>query len=259
MSSPLHQIPRTEKRDIARALYANLSARFRKGPPERDLDDFLPQLLDIAARLEAQGSVGSSSSTETERERRIAAVVSADDEVDTYLRHIEGYLVVEGMRRMGPNGALARALHDVAFPDGLAHIDDRIVEENFHCRASLAVLRAPEHAATLAALKLPLVWLDEWEHALNASDAAVSEVLRTMAAQGGAPASASPTQPAAQPARDPDADWADLMARLRRYVAGRADRDDVRRIEEGRELLRPLFDALQKLRMEDAARVARKP
>lgn len=249
MSLPLQQIPRAEKRDIARGLYENLSARFRKGPPERELDDFLPQLLDIASRLETKDAGASAT---LDRERRIALVVSADDEVDTYLRHIEGFLAIEAMRRMGPKGALARALHDEAFPDGLAHIDDRIVEENFHCRASLAVLRAPRHAATLEALAFPLPWLDVWEQALDASDAASSEMLRALSA-GGAPASSAPA------ARDPDVDWADLMVRLRRYVSARADRDDLRRVEEGRDLLRPLFDALQKIRLqEDAARSQRK-
>ncbi len=247
MSVTLDQIPRAEKIAITKALHARLSARFQKGPPEVELDDYLPQLLDVARRLDAApGDV-----SEEERARRIAAVVSADDEVDTYLRHIEGFLAVEGMRRTGPNGALAKALHDQAFPDGLAHIDDRIVEENFHCRASLAVLRAPEHAATLAAIAFPLGWLDHWETALDASDAAISEVLRTIAAQSG-PA------PAAADDRDPEDDWVEIMVRLRRYVAGRAEIDDIARKDEGRELLRPLFDALQRLRLSADAAHARK-
>ena len=183
-------------------------------------------------------------SDEADRARRIAAVVSADDEVDTYLRHIEGYLAVEAMRRTGPNGALAKALHDAAFPDGLAHIDDRIVEENFHCRSSLAVLKAPEHATSLAALELPREWLVRWDTALDASDAAIAEVLRSIAAKETETAGAQP-----HANEDVEASWVDLMVRLRRYVANRAERDDVVRIEEGRELLRPLFDALQKLRM----------
>lgn len=248
MSVPLRQISRSEKGDIARALYARLSARFRRGPPEGVLDDYLPQLQDVAGRLDTP--VVDGPAHEAERAQRIAAVVSADDEVDTYLRHIEGYLVVEGLRRTGSNGALARAFHDVAFPDGLAHIDDRIVEENFHCRASLAVLRAPEHGATLAALGLPLAWLERWSEALDASDTAISKVLRTRATQ-------SDQATGAQPERDAEAEWVDLMTNLRRHVTNRAERDDIARIEEGRELLRPLFDALQKLRMDDAAKAAR--
>lgn len=243
MSASLDNIQRAEKAAISKALHARLSARFAGGPPEPELDDYIPQLADIARRLSVP--VGDAASPEGERARRIAAVVSADNEVDTYLRHIEGYLAVEAIRRTGQNGPLARALHDAAFPDGLAHIDDRIVEENFHCRASLAVLRAPENAAALAALQVPQEWLVRFETALDASDAAISEVMRTMAAskEGGARTQA-----------DPDADWANLMGRLRRYVTGRAEHDDVRRIEEGRELLRPLFDALQKLRMSAASR-----
>ncbi len=192
MSIPIQQIPRAQKRTIARALYATLSARFRKGQPEHALDDFLPQLIDVAVRL----------NTADVRAQRIMAIVSADDEVDTYLRHIEGYLAIEALRRTGPNPAVAKRLHDAAFPDGLAHIDDRIVEENFYCRGSLAVLRAPENKAALASLELPLVWLDRWEEALDSSDAAVSDGLRASANEGaGAPAA----QPS--PNRDPEADW----------------------------------------------------
>ncbi len=186
MSASLDQIHRAEKAAISKALHARLSARFTRGPAEPELDDYIPQLADVARRLAVPPN--NPVSEEAERARRIAAVVSADDEVDTYLRHIEGYLTVEALRRTGPNGGAARALHDAAFPDGLAHIDDRIVEENFHCRASLAILKAPERAATLAALELPREWLVRWEAALDASDAAISEVLRTMAAKdAGAP------------------------------------------------------------------------
>lgn len=254
MSIPIQQIARAEKRAIALALYANLSVRFRKGQPEHALDDFLPQLMDVAARLNPATSGGGGGGGEVDRAQRILAIVAADDEVDTYLRHIEGYLAVEALRRTGPKVAVAKAVHDAAFPDGLAHIDDRIVEENSHCRASLAILRAPGNAAALAALELPPAWLDRWEEALDASDAAVSEGLRALAAEGtGAP----PTQPSSN--RDPEADWVDLMARLRRYMASRAALDDATRIEEGRALLRPLFDALQALRVaEDAARPARR-
>src|SRR5689334_8312990 len=98
MSLTLDQIPRAEKVNIARALHQRLSARFQKGPPEGELDDYLPQLLDIVRRLTETLDVGRTVD-EAERARRIAAVVSADDEVDTYLRHIEGFLAVEALRR----------------------------------------------------------------------------------------------------------------------------------------------------------------
>jgi hypothetical protein len=240
MSASLDQIQRPEKAAISKALHARLSARFKGGPPEPALDDYIPQLADVTRRLDVQPN--NAASNEAERARRIAAVVSADDEVDTYLRHVEGYLAIEALRRTGQNGALARALHDAAFPDGLAHIDDRIVEENFHCRTSLAVLRAPENAAALAALDLPREWLVRFETALDASDMAISEVLRSIAAKDSPPAPAHAHE-------DVEADWVELMVRLRRYISTRAEIDDVGRIDEGRELLRPLFDALQRLRM----------
>jgi hypothetical protein len=242
MSVPIQQIPRAQKRAIAQALYTNLSARFRRGPPEVALDDFLPQLMDVATRLNATRPERT-----LDREQRILAIVSADDEVDTYLRHIEGYLAVEALRRAGPNVAKAKALHDLAFPDGLAHIDDRIVEENFHCRASLSVLRAPENSALIKEIELPPAWLDRWEAALNSSDAAVSQGLRASAMEAAGGAAGEPAN------QDPEADWVDLVARLRRHVTGRAARDDSARVEEGRVLLRPLFDALQTLRVADEA------
>src|SRR3954453_5096601 len=115
MAIPIQQIPRAEKRAIARALHANLSVRFRKGQPEHALDDFLPQLMDVAARLNPARSGGGGP---VDREQIILAIVSADDEAATYLRHIEGFLAVEALRRTGPTAALAKALHDSAFPDG---------------------------------------------------------------------------------------------------------------------------------------------
>jgi hypothetical protein len=254
MSIPIHQIPRAEKYAIALALYANLSVRFRKRGSEHALDDFLPQLMNVASRLNPAAGSNGGGGGGLDRAQRILAIVAADDEVDTYLRHLEGYLAVEALRRTGSKAAKAKALHDTAFPDGLAHIDDRIVEENSHCRASLAILRAPENAAALAALDVPSAWLDRWEEALDASDAAVSEGLWATAAEG---AGAPPDQLSSN--RDPETDWVDLMARLRRYMATRASLDDATRIEEGRTLLRPLFDALQALRVaEDAARPARR-
>lgn len=239
MAVTLHQIPCAEKISVTKALHAALGARLKKGPPEPELDDFIPQLGDIVRRLDAR-----SVDVEAERAQRIEAVVGADDDVDTYLRHIEGYLAIESLRRTGPNAVIAQALHAAAFPSGLAYIDARIVEENFHCRASLGVLRAPENAGNLETLRLPKDWLDRWEAAIDASDAAIAAVMSHMARANSAGEAAR---------ADPEADWVDLMVRLRRHVTNRAQRDDIVRVEEGRELLRPFFDALHKLRVEGDA------
>ena len=84
-------------------------------------------------------------------------------------------------------------------------------------------------------------------------EVAVSEMLRTGSTEGSTASTTTQTN------RDPEADWVDVMARLRRYVAGRAALDDSTKIDEGRALLRPLYDALQTLRVaEEAARPPRR-
>lgn len=63
-------------------------------------------------------------------------------------------------RRHAPRlSAAPQALHDAAFPDGLAHIDDPVPQENQLCRGAVTILRAPEHAPAIAAIGLPAVWL----------------------------------------------------------------------------------------------------
>jgi hypothetical protein len=79
--------------------------------------------------------------------------------VDTSYRHIESYVAIESRRRAGPNVASALALHNAAFPDGLAHIDAPIPDENRVCRESLTVLRSAEYTPTIAAVGLPAAWM----------------------------------------------------------------------------------------------------
>ena len=246
MGASLNQISRAEKRDIARKIKENLQARAAQGPPEPALDIYISECTDITDALDAH--VTGNVLAHAERAARLAQLEAADDEVDTCYRHIEGYIGVESRRRVSPNILVALALHQAAFPNGLAHVDDPIADENRVCREALLILRAPEHAATLAAIELPTLWLERWEQAILESDALLAEVERARTekrAHIGA-------------GRDAETEWVELMVRLRRYVSSRAKRSDTARIQEGKVLLAPLLDAMAKLRAGAAARATRK-
>lgn len=242
----LSQIPRAEKKTIAQGLHQTPTDRLAHQGAEPGLDAFLPELADLTGRLSAHvlGQTGADAARIT----RLATADRADDAVDTWLRHIESFLAVEGHRRTGPHTALALALHDAALPDGLAHVDDRVVEENRHCRDALVVLNAPEHAPVLAGIGFPTSWLGQLEAALDASDAATNDVINARTTRGDH----------TQGGRDAEAEWIDLMVRLRRYVGSRAKRTDKAKLQEGRDLLRPLLEVVAKLRADSAARATRK-
>ncbi|MDC0744938.1 hypothetical protein [Polyangium mundeleinium] len=246
MGASLNQIPRAEKRDIARKIKENLEARAAKGPPEPALDIYISECTDITDALDAH--VTGNVLAHAERAARLAQLEAADDEVDTCYRHIEGYIGVESRRRVSPNVLGALALHQAAFPNGLAHVDDPIADENRVCREALLVLRAPEHAATLAAIELPTVWLERWEKAILKSDALLAEVEKARTEK----------RAHIDAGRDAETEWVELMVRLRRYVSSRAKRSDAARIQEGKVLLAPLLDAMAKLRAGAAARATRK-
>ncbi|MDI1447475.1 hypothetical protein [Polyangium sp. 6x1] len=246
MGVSLNQIPRAQKRDIAKKIKENLEARAANGPPEPALDIYIGECNDIGDALDAH--VTGNVLAHAERAARLAQLEAADDEVDRWYRHIESYMSVEARRRVSPNLLGALAAHQAAFPNGLAHIDDPIADENRICREALLVLRAPEHAATLSAIDLPAVWLDRWEAAILESDALLAEVEKARTdkrAHVGA-------------GRDAETEWVELMVRLRQYVASRAKRSDLARMQEGKALLAPLLDAMGKLRTEAAARATRK-
>lgn len=242
----LDQIPRAEKRDIARKIKDNLSARTAKGPSEPALDAYIAECTEVIDALDAH--VTGNVLAQAERTARLAKLASADDAVDTWYRHLENYIGVESRRRVSPHALNAAAVYQAAFPDGLAHVDDPIADENRICRDALLALRAPEHAATLAAIELPMGWLERWETALDTSDALLAEVEKARTdkrAHVGA-------------GQDAETEWVELMVRLRRYVSSRAKRSDTARIQEGKALLAPLLDAMARLRAEAAARATRK-
>jgi hypothetical protein len=233
-------------REVGQQLLNKLKARASKGPPEAALDEYIPLLEPIVQALDghAQGSTAANAA----RRLLLVQLDEADDSVDTLLRLIENFLYVQAHRRTGPNIAMAAALYAAAVPDGLKPVDDYIPDENRYCRKALDVLRHPDNAATVAAIKLPMDWLDDWSQWLGASDSLFAQV-------GDARKKRSSHVDGAQ---DAEADFVEVCVRLRKYIGSRAGRRDKAMRAEGEELLAPLVDALRKADIEAKARAMRK-
>ena len=246
MTVSLVNISRTDKCSIINDILALLSERQQKGPAEPGLDAFIPELSALATRLTTH--VTGRVLAEATRETQLARADEADVEVSTWYRHIEGFLFVEANRSSGPNVGLARGLYNAAFPSGLARIDDRIVEKNVLFAETLTVLKASENAEAIGALKLPIVHIEAFEAALKESDAAIGEVIE---ARGDKTTHIDL-------GRDAEDAWVDLIVRLRRYIESRAPRTDAVKVAEGKALLKPLLDAIQKLKADAAARATRR-
>lgn len=242
----LRDIPRPEKLSLAHNIHTNLVTRQNAGPPEPALDGYIPELAAVIGQLDAH--VGGASTASTAWQVQLGQVEMADIRVDTWYRHIESFLFVEANRRSGPEVIAAAALYAAACPDGLAHVNARVPEENAFCRSMLAALRDPVNAATLAAIELPPAWLDRLEDALDASDAAHAQLV---AARHG-------RSTHLDLGRDAEEAWVDVMGRLSRYVDSRASKRDVARRAEGEALLAPLLDAMKKMRAAAATRRTRR-
>ncbi|UQA55861.1 hypothetical protein [Polyangium aurulentum] len=240
------RLPRTLKTTITRALHDNLAARALHGPDEPGLDAFIPELAAMTSRLDAH--VSGKASAIAARAAHAVHADSADIDVDTWTRHIESFLFIEGHRRGGAHVATARALHAAAFPEGTAFVDDRIPEENAQCREALAVLRAPENQAIVKDIGLPLEWLDRLEGAIAESEAAFAKAAEARGARS----------EHVILGKDAEADWVDLVARLRKHVESRARAGEIEKQAEGRALLAPLLDALGQAKAIAAARATRR-
>ncbi|MDI1479045.1 hypothetical protein [Polyangium sp. y55x31] len=240
------KLSRAEKATICRKLHDNLVVRAQMGPPEPALDAFIPQLDTTATRLEAH--VAGKHAASAARAAYADRVEKADVEVDTLACHIESFLGNESHRRQGPHVATVRAIHAAAFPTGRSFLDTRVPEENAEVRRILAVLRAPEHAATLAGISFPMEWLSRLEFAVGESDLAYAE---RASARG-------TTGHHVNLGKDAEADWLDVVGRLRKYVESRASAGDVERSLEGRMLLAPLMDAMAHAKAVAAARATRR-
>lgn len=239
-------LPRPVMRDVGRELIVGLTSRRDAGPEEPALDAFIPEMQGVVVRLDVHVEGGDMA--DAVKRAALARQELADCDVDTWLRHHESFFFVEASRRVGPVVEAAKAIHGAAFPDGLEIVDDYIPDENRACRTAIAVIRAPEHAATLAALRFPMAWLDAWEAALNESDAAFRDAEKARLER---------SQHIGH-GQDAEADFADVALRLRRYVESRASRNDKERVAEGKRLLAPLLNAMKKAKAERLARATRR-
>ncbi|MDI3285079.1 hypothetical protein [Polyangium sp. 15x6] len=240
------KLPRAQKATIGRKLHDNLTLRAQKGPPEPTLDAFIPQVDAITTRLETH--VVGKDETSAARAALADRGEKADIEVDTLARHIEGYIDIEASRRAGPHVSSARALHTAAFPRGRAFLDDHVPDENREIRRVLAVLRAPEHAPTLAGISFPMVWLDRLESAVGESDLALAEKATARGVLGDH----------ITLGKDAEAAWVDVVGRLRKYLDCRAPAGNVEVALENGAILAPLNDAIAHAKALATARATRR-
>ncbi|MDI1443926.1 hypothetical protein [Polyangium sp. 6x1] len=240
------RLSRLEKATISRELHALLSARAQTGPAEPALDAFIPELDLVALRLDAH--VGGKITARAVRVASGCRVEEADAIVDTWTRQIESFLLIAGRHRRSPHAPAARALHQAAFPHGIAFIDDRVPDENAKVRAALKALAAPEHVETLMHLSFPMAWLDTLEAALAESDAAFAE---KNSAHGRIDEHVSL-------GKDTEAQWLDVVLRLRKYIDYRAATADANKRVECQALIAPLRDALDRAKAAAESRATRR-
>lgn len=240
------EIKRPDMKRIAKEILDLLTARAANGQPEEALDKYIPEAQALVAALET--GVGGKTAAAAALKALLVKLDEADVDVDTWLRHICGFIQVEANRRSGPNVAAAQALEEAAFPDGLAHVDDYIPDESSFCRQSMAALRQPDQAPTVAAIGLPAAWIDAWEASVDTSEAAWKEV---EAARGGKSTHALLGQ-------DAEVAFADLMRRLKSYVDSRAPRTETAKVAEGKALIQPLLTQLANMRAAEKARATKK-
>lgn len=246
MSTNLKQVSRPEKRDIIGKVITLLEARAAAGPAEPALDAYISELHLVAGPLNMH--VEGQTTSQAQRAARLTRVEKADAQVDRLYRHVESYLDVEARVPFGEYALAAEQLHHTAFPDGLAHIDDPIRDENRYCRTALDVLHSAEHATTLNAIGFPMTWLNQWQTALNESDAAYADLEQSKLDK-------HTHIGAGQEAEDA---WVEVFVRLRKYIASRAKKSDTARVREGEALLAPLTTVLKQMAATAAARATKR-
>jgi hypothetical protein len=239
-------LPRPEKLKVARGMIKNLKERKEKGPPEEALDNFIPEFEQVEKNLDMHVSGGVVA--DAARHALLLWVEKADGDVDADLLHHENFIWVETKRRHSPHAAAAEATYRAAFPERSGPVDAYIPVENRYCRNAIAVLREPQHAAVMQAIKLPESWTPQWEADLDESDAAFAELEKVRATKKGHTGGGV----------DAEDDFVDATVRLRRYIGSRAKRSEKDKMAEGKALLSPLDDAIDKLRREAAARATRR-
>lgn len=246
MSVNLKQIPRVEKRDIIVKVISLLEARAAAGPAEPALDEYIPELQTVSTALSMH--VEGQTNTQAQRAARLARVEKADGQVDRWYRHIESFLDIESRVVAGAYASAVEQLHDAAFPDGLGHVDDPIVDENRYCRAAVEILQSPEHTVTLQGIGFPMAWLNHWSSALDESDAAIGELERAK----------QDRHVHIEAGQDAEEAWVEVFVRLRKYIGSRAKKSDLERIREGEALLAPLTTVLKQMATLAAARTTKR-
>lgn len=241
--SEIGKLPRADKLAVAKAIAGRLQKRIDDGgAAEPGLDAFQTEINANILRIEKHSS--GVAGVKGTRAALLAASDESDDVVDCWLRKHVGFFNAEATRRTGPLAARARALFDAAFPDGLAHVDERVVDENEHCRAAIQVFRAPENADTMTALEVPAGWVDSFEAAVVESDADYNALA----------ARRSEKSSHIDQAQDAEEEWEDILIRFRHHIAGRAKKNDAAKRNESRELIDPLLAAVKKMRSDAEAR-----
>jgi len=242
----LSHLSRPEKRRIASEIHDNLVTRKANGDPDPLLDPFIPKLAGSRDNLGEQVD-----EKMTALAQRAAALTTADiddDEVDRWYRHLYRYTEVESLRRHAPEHASIEALLLAGYPEGLAHVDDRIPEQNDQVRRTLAAYRDLQHAHTIAAIKLPVAWIDALETAVAKSDASFAAYQATF----------SDASSAVALGRDAEADWASVMRGFDHAIGLRSMGASTSTIEESKRLIAPLANAIRLLRTESRTRATKR-
>lgn len=240
------RVPRNEKRHIAALIHDNLAARATKGLPDAIIDPFIAKSAAVRDALATQ--VDDKSEALADRSALLAENDVDDDNVDRWYRHAFRYLEVEALRRHAPEHIAVNALLAAAYPDGLAHVDDRIPDQNESVRQTLTTLRNPEFASTIAAIQLPIVWLDALDAAVEKSDASFAAYQAAMGQASSAVAMG----------RDAEDDWVEWARGLSHAIALRSNGADVDIVEQNKGLIAPLTNAVQHLRTQAKTRATKK-
>ncbi len=242
----LSKLARDEKRRIAAEIHDNLVARSTKGPPDSILDPFIAKTAHVRDALATR--VDDKSSALAERSALLAQNDVDDDQVDRWYRHCYRYLEVELLRRHGLEDAAVEALQKAAYPDGLAHVDDRIPDQNDQVHKAITIFRNPEVAVTLAAIEFPLAWIDSLDQSVQKSDASFAAYQSAI----------GQTATAVALGRDAEDDWVEWARALNHAIAWRSTGADVAMVEECKRIIDPLTNAVRLLRTQAKTRATKK-
>lgn len=239
------KIPRDDKRHIAAKIHDNLANRATSGPADVIVDPFIAKSAVVRDALATQ--VDDKTNALAERSALLAVNDVDDDEVDRWYRHPYRYLEVEALRRHAPEHAAIDALLAAAYPHGLAHVDDRIPDQNEEVRQTLTTLRNPEYAPTIAAIGLPIVWLDSLDAAVKKSDASFAAYLAALGQASSAVAMG----------RDAEDDWVEWARGLTHAIALRSNGATTDVVEQYKALIAPLTNAVRHLRTQAKTRATK--